>query len=356
MTTKRQTRLLTSIQRARRKNKHHNGKKMLAISSIVSMLIIFFPLPAFAYEGEGTGWRFWAVGEKISKMVCGWLLDLAQWVFTGYFELVKASTSTKYISGTFSSLFGSESLYNLVKTIHSTAVIPLAESILALFMLVQLVKISQRIDATATLPAIKDIVFLAVTYVIFHWLIVESLDIISAIFDEFNKIVLTVQGNSAIQTVAIDFSKIDLDKVTVGNCIMLVLCGLLSYLVGFVAYLISLVVSMARGVQLYTMAAFAPIPLSLLGFEETRQSGISFLKNFCALCLAGAIIMFLFVAYPILVASSVATVGSDALYGIAQGSKSMSAILALATWLAISIILCLGLVKSGSWAKEILGA
>ncbi len=35
-------------------------------------------------------------------------------------------------------------------------------------MLVQLVKISQRIGTPATLPAVKDIVFFAVTYVLFH--------------------------------------------------------------------------------------------------------------------------------------------------------------------------------------------
>ena len=33
-------------------------------------------------------------------------------------------------------------------------------------MLMQLIKISQRIDATSTLPAVKDIVFLVVTYCI----------------------------------------------------------------------------------------------------------------------------------------------------------------------------------------------
>lgn len=353
MTTKKQTGLSLFIRQERRKNRKN---RFLAISGIISMFVIFFPTTAFAYEGEGTGWRFWDVGERISNMVCGWLLDLAQWIFTGYFELVKASTNTSYISGTFSSLFGSRALYDLVETVHSTAVIPLAESILALFMLVQLVKISQKIDATATLPAVKDIIILAVTYIIFHWLIVNSLDIIAAIFDEFNKIVTSLQGNSAIKAAAIDFSSINLDKVTVGNCIMLVFCGIISYLIGLIAYLISLIVSMARGVQLYVMASFAPIPLSLLGFEETRQSGISFLKNFCALCLAGAIMMFMFISYPILITSTVATLGSDAFYGIAQGSMSMTPIFSLATWLAISILLCLGLVKSGAWAKEILGS
>ncbi|WP_164437851.1 hypothetical protein, partial [Streptococcus equi] len=285
-----------------------------------------FSTPAYAYEGDGTGLRFWAVGEKISNMVCGWLLDLAQWIFTGYFELVAASTNTSYLSGTFKTLFGSDGLYKLIESIHSVAVVPLAESILALFMLVQLVKISQRIDATATLPAVKDIIFLAVSYVIFHWLIVNSLSIMSAIFDEFNKIVTSLKDDATIRATALDFSSINLDDVTVGNCLFLLFLGLLSYGLGTVTYLISLVVSMARVIQLYVFAAFSPIPLSLLGFEETRQTGINFIKNFCALCLAGAIIMFMFIAYPIIIASTTATLGSDAFYGIAQGVMSMTPI------------------------------
>lgn len=353
VTNKKQTGVLIYLRQYRTKI---SKKKTLAISCIISMLVFFSPTTAFAYEGEGTGWRFWDVGEKISNMVCGWLLDLAQWLFTGYFNLVSASTNTSYLSGTFSTLFGSKDLYNLVETIHSTTIIPLAESILALFMLVQVIKISQRIDATATLPAVKDIVFLAVAYVIFHWLIVNSLDVLSAIFDEFNKIVTSLQKDSTIKTTALDFSSINLDDVTVGNCIMLILCALLSYLVGFIAYMISLIISMARVIQLYVYTAFSPLPLSLLGFEETRQTGINFIKNFCALCLAGGIIMFLFIAYPIMISSTVSTLGSDAFYGMLQGDMAMTPILSLATWLGVSILLCIGLVKSGAWAKEILGA
>ena len=80
----------------------------------------------------------------------------------------------------------------MVRTLHQTLLIPLAESILALIMLVQLVKISQRIDSTSTLPAVKDIVFLAVFYVIFHWLIVNSLDIVTAIYNIFNHITASI--------------------------------------------------------------------------------------------------------------------------------------------------------------------
>ncbi|HEL1130530.1 TPA: hypothetical protein TVH00_000833 [Streptococcus equi subsp. zooepidemicus] len=361
MTTKKQTGLLMSIRQAKRKNRK---KKILSISSIISMLVIFSPTTAFAYESDR---GIWDVGGKISDAIAQWLLDSISTLFEEFFLYVSAAADTTYISGTFSNLFDSRDIYSLVETVHSVAVIPLAESILALFMLVQLVKISQRIDATATLPTVKDIVFLAVTYVIFHWAIVNSLEIISDIFDEFNKLVTSINGtigNVKFMDEVLDLSSVNLSKVNIGNAIVLFVSAFLCWVTGLVSFIISLVMAMARAVQLYVMAAFAPIPLSLLGFEETRQSGISFVKNFCAVCLSGAIMMFLFVAYPMIVVGSISATGMgndsiiDLLYGAETNATASGTnlFIAIASWLALSLLMCIGLVKSGAWAKEILGS
>ena len=74
-------------------------------------------------------------------------------------------------------------------------------------MLIQLIKISQRIDGSATLPAIKDIVFLIVYATIFIWLIKNSVDICAAAYDTFNDIV------NGISQVKID----SLDAITVSE-------------------------------------------------------------------------------------------------------------------------------------------
>lgn len=304
------------------------------------------------------------------------LLSFAGWLFNGYFFVIGGATNSTYLSGSLNNLFGTKLVWNLVETAHSTVVIPLAESILALFMLVQLVKISQRIDATATLPAIKDIVILAVTYVIFHWLIVNSLDILVAIFDEFNHLSSafgSANPTGDAFTSAVKYDEEVIKNADIGSCFMLVLCAVISLLVGIIAFAVTLVISFGRAFQLYVMAAFAPIPLSLLGFEETRQSGISFLKNFAACALAGVIMIFLLVAFPSILSSVVlvgigdttTTAGSISTSwlmskflttGTAASAAFGTGIFALLTTLAVTIFLLLGLVKSGAWAKEILGA
>ena len=325
-----------------------------AVPVAVMALAISLLVPNFAYAG--------ILGDflDIDGWICNALVSCASWLFNLYFAVIGWSSDTSYITGNFANLFGSATIWNFVETAHQTVVIPLAESILALFMLVQLVKISQRIDATATLPAVKEIVFLAVAYVIFHWLIVNSLDIVTAIFDEFNRIATSfgsANSTADLFTGALNMDDLDLSNATIGGCFMLVIFALLSVFVGIIAYLVSVVVSMARAVQLYVMAAFSPIPLALLGFDETRQMGVGFLKNFCAAALAGAVMLFLLVAYPYIVTSTISSIGSDSFASFVGGSvtEALTAIQSRLIWLAMSILLIIGLVKSGGWAKEILG-
>ena len=295
----------------------------------------------------------------MTQAICEALVNFAATMFDIYFGFVSYSTDNSYITGAFSTLFGTTDVWNMVRDVHQSVVVPLAESLLALFMLIQLVKISQRMDATGTLPAVKDIVMLAVFYVIFHWLISNSLDIVSAIFDEFNKMAVSLGS----PTTAGGFkAMLDTDNLTdnmsIGSCFALAFFSILSVAVGVIAFVVTIVVAAARAVQLYVMAAFSPVPLALLGFDETRQMGIGFLKNFCAAALAGAIIMFLLMAYPLILTSTISATGADHALDFTDlitGQANADAFMGLLTFVGISLLLVMGLVKSGSWAKDILG-
>ena len=316
--------------------------------------------------------------DWLNGWICEALANIALWIFNVYNYIVNQIGNVSFITGSLSTIFGGEGVWNVVTTVHQTLVIPLGESILALFMLVQLVKMSQRIDATSTLPAVKDIVFLAVVYVLMHWLIVNSLDLAQAVYDIFNNIAANPDFvNKAVSdTTFIDsetaFAGVDFAKANIGSCFALVIVGLLSILTGIAALVVATVVALARALQIYVMVTFSPIPLAFLGFEETRQSGISFIRNFCAAGLAGAIIMFILTAYPYISSAMLTSItgvgggdaGSNIIMGLASiinftgGSSvgSLSGILGIITWASTSVLLILGLAKSGAWAKEILGS
>ena len=338
-----------------------NPAIILLIAASVTLL---FPQPVHAAP-------FWEVGTNLKNMVCEWLLDMSCWGFNLYNDIAMKIGSSDMLSAPFDSLLG-VSTYELTKTIHQTAVIPIAESILALFMLVQLVKISQRIDATATLPAVKDIVFLAVVYVLIHWFIVNSLDIMQAIYkiavDNIIPEIGTAQSNTGFFNGELTTSNIPdstWDELTIGGCFLTLCASILSVIGGVVAYMVAFIVAYARAWQIYAMAAFSSIPIALLGFDETRQMGIGFLKNFAAAVLAGAVMMFLLVIYPLalstMTTASGVTGGAAILFLIsipAGGTASLASasVLILLEFLAITFLLIIALIKSGAWAKEILGS
>jgi len=126
--------------------------------------------------------------------------------------------------------------------------------------------------------------------------------------------------------------------------------ALISWLVVIVAYVVALVVTWARAIQIYIMAAFSPIPLSLMALDETRQMGVGYLKNFAAVCLAGIIILVLLVSFPIVLGGlNAASAGVPVVDSIIGGlSYALQ-------YLAMCILLILSLVKSGSWARDIMG-
>lgn len=125
----------------------------------------------------------------------GWITDRfaegAEFFFNDGLQNIK-TTSTKSILGkSFNNLLGKKTgtFYSTVSFVNKSVVMPTAASILSLVMLIQLIKISQRIDGTATLPAIKDIVFLIIYATIFIWLLKNSLKICAGAYDLFNEMI-----------------------------------------------------------------------------------------------------------------------------------------------------------------------
>ena len=142
------------------------------------------------------------------------------------------------------------------------------------------------------------------------------------------------------------------DSMNIGDCFMTLIMSVICLLFGLVAFVLGFAMCYVRAWQIYIYAAFSPIPISLLGFEETRQMGIGFLKNFASVCLAGAILLFLFVAYPFVLAGSVSSLsaGNDILF--LMTTSSADSLINLLKGVAISVVLIFMIVKSGGIAKR----
>lgn len=294
-------------------------------------LVLLIPHPAYAG----------IIGDflDIPNMIKTWLLQIAATLFNTYFGVINQTLDAKFISGPFNELFGTTEPYGVVKDFYQAGVIP----------------------ATSTLPAVKDIVFLVVTYCILSYFIDNALDLVSAIYSIFNDLVGNVSDKLQSKNwyePGIEMTKDDAADATFGGCFLLLIFGLISWAVGLVFYAVSMVVALGRSVQLYVYAAFSPIPISLLGFEETKQIGIGYLKNFAAAALAGVVMVLILYLYPHLVTALAVSggLGKAEMLGLAQGVETFDSFGVIIKTIAVLITTMMGLVKSGSWAKEILGA
>ena len=296
----------------------------------------------------------WAgIDEDINGWLCDMLRGVCNLVFAAQVDVLKSIGYDGILGAGFQSMLGTSgdvSVYDVVRGIWSVAVLPIGCGVLSLVFTIKLIQISQRMDGSASMPGVKEVVFLLVFFAVFLFLIQNSFELMEAIYSVVG---LAIDRTMAIFAAggAMDLSAVSVvtEDDDVPALIALLLVSVISWVVVLGAYIVALVVCWARAIQLYVMAAFGPIPLSLMALDDTRQIGIGYLKNFTAVCLAGLIILILLVAFPLILGglTGASTSTGTPIDGIATGLTYAL------QYLAMCVLLILSLVKSGAWARDI---
>ena len=310
---------------------------------ILSSLMLF---PDFAFA---------SIADDINKWLCGVLRDCCNWIFANQINMLKSIGYDGILAAGFDSMLGTAgntTMYSLVHGVWQVAILPIGCGVLGFVFTIKLIQISQKMDGNASLPGVKEVVFLLVFFAVFLFLIQNSFDLMASIYSitklAIERVINMFGTGGAIDLNAVSIVTTDDD---VAALVAMLIVALISWVVVLVSYIVALVVSWARAIQLYLMAAFSPIPLALMGTEDTRQIGIGYVKNFVAVCLAGIIILVLLISFPIILGGlNAANPGTGTpIDGIANGLTYAL------QYLAMCILLILSLVKSGSWARDIVG-
>jgi type IV secretory pathway VirB6-like protein len=315
--------------------------------TLLTLLSLFFP-----HTAQAMPWDDWVndVGNNITQWVKeGFLVPSIENMLSMSANMLQNITTDNLLTGSFKSLFATgsqaDAVWGVINKVHQSLVVPIGHSLLAAAILVQLVKISQKVDATATLPAVKEIVILVVFFVVFTYMINHGPQICEGIYNVFNDIAKNISGNQEIES-AVTLG--DTANVDVGFLVAMLLVTVLVLFATLFTAVVAYVVSAARAIQLYVMAVFSPIPIALLGFEETRSMGINFFKNFAAVCLAGSILVFLLAIFPVVYSAFVGSGGN-----LVDGDGIITGFLVKS--IGIPILFIIAMVKSGAWARDILG-
>lgn len=310
---------------------------------IACAIMLMFPQPAFA-----------DIAGDINAWLCGILRDTCNWIFARQTDMLKSIGYDGVLAADFGQMLGSAgtvTMYDLVRGVWQTAILPIGCGMLSFVFTVQLIKVSQKMDGNASMPGVKEVVLMLVFFAVFLFLIQNSFDLMQAVYQvvklAIDRVVALFGTGSAMDLSEVSITTTDDD---VAALLAMLVVALVSWVVVIVAYVVALVVSWARAIQIYIMAAFSPIPLALTSLDETRQMGVGYLKNFVAVCLAGVIILVLLVSFPIVLGGlNAASAGVPVVDSIVGGlSYALQ-------YLAMCVLLILSLVKSGSWARDIMG-
>ena len=293
------------------------------------------------------------IAGDVNDWLCGLLRDCCNWMFKAQTGVLGSIGANGILSADFAHMLTSSSdltMHDVARGVWQVAILPIGCGVLGLVFTLKLIEISQRMDGSQSLPGVKEVVFLLVFFAVFLFLIQNSFELMEAVY--------AVVGLAIDRTMSLFGSggAIDLTAVSVVTedddvpaLIALLLVSVISWVVVLGAYIVALVVCWARAIQLYVMAAFSPIPLSLMALDDTRQIGIGYLKNFTAVCLAGLIILILLIAFPLILGglTGASTSTGTPIDGIATGLTYAL------QYLAMCVLLILSLVKSGAWARDI---
>lgn len=317
---------------------------ILAFAATIAALTILLVPTQFAWA---------SIADDINAWLCGVLRDWCNWIFGAQTDVMKSLGANGILSAPFETMLtsaGDISMYDIARGVWQVAIVPIGCGVLGLVFTLKLIEISQRVDGNQSLPRVKEVVFLLVFFAVFLFLIQHSFDLMAAIYEVVGLAIDRVEAlfgsGGALNMTAVSIVTTDDD---LSALLALLVVAVISWLVVLIAYIVALVVCWARAIQLYIMAAFSPIPMAFLGFDQTRQIGIGYLKSFGAVCLAGLIILVLLISFPVILGSIVAVnpgTGTP-IDGIANGLTYAL------QYLAMCILLVLSLVKSGSWARDI---
>ena len=211
-------------------------------------------------------------------------------------------------------------LANYADSISSGVVMPIALTVLALFMVLELYNFTQTIamNGGSTAFTIQQVALVMLKITLCRWAVLHSTEILNAMFE----VAATVTNGIA-------------GYVAVAMELMVV-----SWMLRLVNIVINTIVA-ARFIELYVYNALASLPIATLCYRELHGIAVNFLKNYMAVALQGAVLYLVIGFYPALTTS----LGSGG--DITEQAWAM---------LGKSVILLVAVFMSGRFTKAITSA
>ena len=298
----------------------------------------------------GTAWA--DIGTVINNWLCGLGNDLGRTLASVSTDLVGALAAGTVLSPMQHGGLGEllSGVHEMGSAVNANAVRPLAYCVLALSMVLQFVKLTQRADGSMTgMPGLENICMLLVGYAVGKLLIDNSMQICDAIYRTAGKVMASITAASGVAAQSMPDAAFESTDIAVCLVVLVVCC--LQIACAFAAHVVAQLLVYGRAVQIYVYAAFSALPIALLGVDGTRGAGLGFLKSFAGVALANALLLAVLYFFPAII-SSIGYANLGDMGAVGQLADAMGV---FAQWLALMLVMLVAMCKTGSWAREILG-
>lgn len=322
------------------------GKRLAAAFAAVALLAMFLTprhqaealIPAII----GGVLAVWGVTAGVDVITNG-LEEMLRGAVNGMLGManacIRSLTAPDALTVGYDQMFSglSQMMYN----VHHLAAVPIANIVLAIFLIVGLVKVVSHMGRT---EMGVDTVALMSVFIVYAFLkagIDSSYSLMILGFDISRMLISNVV---AVGAGSMPDNPVNYLPDSIGNSGILIVCLIVSLLY----LLISLVV---KAIQIYVYTAFASLPLAFFVSESGRSVATGFLKRYIAVLFSGAIMALLF-----MMMSAIAATGGAATqpnFGDADGVLTylLQMLMGVVPYGAYAFCLF----KSGAWAREFVG-
>lgn len=288
--------------------------------------------------------------NAIGDFFGGLFISIAAAILNGSMEVVRQISGDSLFTGSFNELLGISDqnfAYYAVKIADNTVRV-CANTVLAIVIMIQLVKIASQIDrGGGTLPAVRDVFQLFVFMAIFIFLVNHAAELMQGVFDLVNAISVAINDFLGSKSSINDLEFVEDASGDVAQGFFMMIMALVCLIFAILAFVLAKAMLYARAITIYILTMFSPLAFAFLGLDVTKQWGIGFLKNFIVEALSGTVMLVIIWCFPILVSSFMPDGNSVSLAG--------QTVFLVLNIVACCATLCFLLFRSGSIAQKILG-
>jgi len=285
-----------------------------------------------------------AILQQIADWLRGILVDGTMNNLSGMFDAVNnqvADVATQV--GNTPANF-SPAVFNLVRNISETVIIPIAGLFLTFIACYELIQLIIEHNNLANFE----------TWIFFKWvfktflavmLITNTFTIVMAVFDVAQHVINSsaglISGSTAVDASSLETIRDTLEEMELGPLLGLFMQSLIVQVCSMILSVAIFVIVYGRMIEIYLMTSLAPIPFSTFGNREQSQIGQNYLRSLFALGFQGFLIMICI-----------------AIYAVMIQTVSFSDHIMMSIWgvMGYTVLLCFALFKTGGLAKSVMSA